>query len=590
MKLQEALKTLRRRFEEKNILYISGNVYDKYQEYDEKKPTRNLTFLPKIISNIAIENEYENVLYFRPEQGITNLLKEKDENFDGIDNVKDFLQYIATQINQKDEKKNGDVYIVDLADIFFSEKNQETYITEISKILSAIVLRDEKKAINIVNVSNNSKFVLIMRDNGNIISDISNKNNEYALVNIPYPDINERSNFISTFGSSFGTNDQSDLKLKESKVHKEALVLTSGMSFKEILQMARLSESIDLTFKELFNISKFNKTKSDWEKIDYDRVKNIKKELSESVKGQDFAISNVERVIKNSLLGLNGVMNGENNKKPKGILFFAGPTGVGKTELAKSITKFVFGDESRMIRFDMSEFSEEQSDQRLIGAPPGFVGYDNGGELTNAVRENPQSIILFDEIEKANPRILDKFLQILEDGRLTSSKGELIDFSETFIIFTSNIGAKNADNKIEDEKNRKIFKDAVEREFRVKIGRPEILNRIGLHNIIPFNFITDKEILMKIFESKLNKLIKGLLEKHNVKINYSDSVREEVFEIVENEYDPRNGGRGLIAAMETTIQNSLIDYIFENKKEFDEDEDITNINMLTRKENIIFEK
>ena len=126
--------------------------------------------------------------------------------------------------------------------------------------------------------------------------------------------------------------------------------------------------------------------------------------------------------------------------RPRGVAFLAGPTGVGKTELAKSVTQLLFGDESAYIRFDMSEFSAEHSDQRLIGAPPGYVGYDAGGELTNAVREKPFSVVLFDEIEKAHPRILDKFLQILDDGVLTSGRGDRVYFSESIIIFTSNLG------------------------------------------------------------------------------------------------------------------------------------------------------
>ncbi|AFX74678.1 ATPases with chaperone activity, ATP-binding subunit [Mesomycoplasma hyorhinis SK76] len=121
-------------------------------------------------------------------------------------------------------------------------------------------------------------------------------------------------------------------------------------------------------------------------------------------------------------------------------MFFTGPTGTGKTEISKALAEFIFGSENHLIRFDMSEYNLEHSDQKLIGAPPGYEGHEAGGQLTNAIKEKPFSIVLFDEIEKAHGRILDKFLQILEDGRLTSSKGELVDFSETFIIFTSNLG------------------------------------------------------------------------------------------------------------------------------------------------------
>jgi ATP-dependent Clp protease ATP-binding subunit ClpA len=145
-------------------------------------------------------------------------------------------------------------------------------------------------------------------------------------------------------------------------------------------------------------------------------------------------------ILKRTSIGLTGAQSRGLSARPRGVLFFAGPTGVGKTEMAKSIAEIVFGDESAYLRFDMSEFSAEHSGDRLIGAPPGYVGYDQGGELTNAMREQPFRVVLFDEIEKAHNRILDKFLQVLEDGRLTDGRGDTVYFSESLIIFTSNAG------------------------------------------------------------------------------------------------------------------------------------------------------
>ena len=152
-------------------------------------------------------------------------------------------------------------------------------------------------------------------------------------------------------------------------------------------------------------------------------------------------------IIKRAVTGLSGSQGSKLGGKPRGVLFFAGPTGVGKTELAKTLTEMLFGDERAYIRFDMSEFSAEHADQRLIGAPPGYVGYDSGGELTNAIKERPFSVVLFDEIEKAHPRILDKFLQILDDGVLTSGRGEKVYFSEAVVIFTSNLGIYKTDHE-----------------------------------------------------------------------------------------------------------------------------------------------
>jgi ATP-dependent Clp protease ATP-binding subunit ClpA len=196
------------------------------------------------------------------------------------------------------------------------------------------------------------------------------------------------------------------------------------------------------------------------------------------------------------------------------VAFLAGPTGVGKTELAKTITSLLFGDESAYIRFDMSEFSAEHADQRLIGAPPGYVGYDVGGELTNAIREKPFSVVLFDEIEKAHPRILDKFLQILDDGVLTSGRGDRVYFSEALIVFTSNLGIYRHGEQGERVANvlsgepfeqvRSKVHSEIERHFKLVLNRPEILNRIG-ENIIVFDFI-GVEVGAQIFESMIQPL------------------------------------------------------------------------------------
>ena len=560
MNIKESLNILNRRFEQKNILFVSGNVYDKFLKYDvNKKPTRELISLVELIKERSSKMGYTSVNYFRPEMGAKDLMN--DEESVKV-NAKEFLSTIGASIELSND---GKVYIVDLADILLSSENKEAYIDEISRIMSAIVVKEESVPNNIIDLSKNSKVIFIMRDHGGVIKDISNKNNEFAQVVISNPDRDERKDFLRIFANKLGTTDASDLKINDSKVQKEALSLTSGYSYKEMLQLARISDE-NLTFKKLFNIAKFNKVKSDWEKLPFNDVKNLKEVLEKDVKGQDFALDNVQRVLKNALLGINGAMNGENNNKPKGILFFAGPTGVGKTELAKSLTRFVFGDESRMIRFDMSEFAQEHSDQRLIGAPPGYVGYDGGGELTNAVRDEPQSIILFDEIEKAHHKILDKFLQILEDGRLTSSQGELIDFSETLIIFTSNIGAKDTKPNNEPSLNRKMFLDAVVEKFKNELKRPEILNRIGVHNVIPFDYLNDDKILKEIYLSKINKLASALQEKHNITLEIKKEDEDDVFEVVKTAYDPSNGGRGLISAIEVTIQNNLTDFLFENEE------------------------
>jgi hypothetical protein len=243
------------------------------------------------------------------------------------------------------------------------------------------------------------------------------------------------------------------------------------------------------------------------------------------------------------------------------------------TELAKTITELLFGDESAYIRFDMSEFSAEHSDQRLIGAPPGYVGYDTGGELTNAIREKPFSVVLFDEIEKAHPRILDKFLQVLDDGVLTSGRGERVYFSEAFLIFTSNLGIYCRDSSGERVANttqdddfemveRKVSSE-IDRYFKLELGRPEILNRIG-ENIIVFDFIRP-EVADQIFSMMVQAILERVEQATGRLVQLTDPVRMRLREICHS--DLSDGGRGIRNQLEAHLVNPLARLLFDHPGE-----------------------
>ena len=234
--------------------------------------------------------------------------------------------------------------------------------------------------------------------------------------------------------------------------------------------------------------------------------------------------------------------------RPRGVMLFAGPTGVGKTELAKSMAREIFGTEEAMIRFDMSEYSQSHSDQRLLGAPPGYVGYDAGGELTNAVKSKPFSILLFDEIEKANPTILDKFLQILDDGRMTDSKGETVYFTECFLVFTSNIGMNSGD--VSDGKECLAYADLEKMVVKAlrETWRPEFVNRIG-QNVIVFDYIREKQA-EAILKKQLCKVCAAVYEQNHISIVWkdeSDFYQKIRAHCIEN---LQYGGRGIGNAVE----------------------------------------
>ncbi len=291
--------------------------------------------------------------------------------------------------------------------------------------------------------------------------------------------------------------------------------------------------------------------------------------LEKRVKGQHQAIVKTVDILTRSVMGLTGAQLRSSGMRPRGVLFFAGPTGVGKTELAKSLTELLFGDESHYIRFDMSEFSEEHASARLLGAPPGYVGYEAGGELTNRIRQKPFSVILFDEIEKAHPRLLDKFLQILEDGRLTDGRGETVYFSESVIIFTSNLGSYVTGDDGQRVQNVKIgdpyetveerVRGAISEYFKFHLSRPEILNRIG-DNIVVFSFI-QPDVALNIFNAMLDNVINRVKEEHQVILKITEPVRQQLETWCTE--DLSNGGRGIGNRLETTFVNPLARSLFK---------------------------
>ena len=331
-----------------------------------------------------------------------------------------------------------------------------------------------------------------------------------------------------------------------------------------IAQLARAEGLAATDTAEAVRRYKLGVTEDPWRKIDRKKLEQAEAFIAARVKGQAHAISHMLDIVKRAATGLGGKRGG----RPRGVAFLAGPTGVGKTELAKTITSLLFGDESAYIRFDMSEFSLEHSDQRLIGAPPGYLGYNTGGELTNAIREKPFSVVLFDEIEKAHPKILDKFLQILDDGVLTSGRGERVYFSESLIVFTSNLGitralldgsrAANVSSSETFDEMRAKVRAEIERHFKLEIGRPELLNRIG-ENIIVFDFIRPT-VAQQIFESMLERVIEDVRTEQGVEIAVKAEARAALATICFA--DLSNGGRGIRNQVEAHFVNPLARALF----------------------------
>ena len=300
------------------------------------------------------------------------------------------------------------------------------------------------------------------------------------------------------------------------------------------------------------------------------RTQELEAVLASRVKGQRAAVTKAADILRRAALGLSGAQAGANSSRPRGVLFFAGPTGVGKTELAKSLTELVFGTEDAYVRFDMSEFTSEHAGDRLVGAPPGYVGFEGGGELTNAVRRKPYALLLFDEIEKAHPRILDKFLQLLDDGRLTDGRGTTVHFSDTLIVFTSNLGMSRpaydgtggrvptvTPNDTHDLIEAHVVEE-IRRYFTEDLNRPELLNRVG-DNLVVFDFIR-RPVAVEITDLMLANIAARVEESVGITIEISPQARDQLHELATA--DLTFGGRGIGNVLEARFVNPLARALF----------------------------
>ena len=356
------------------------------------------------------------------------------------------------------------------------------------------------------------------------------------------------------------------IKAKKREIEKAKFELDQAENEYDLETAARLRHGdiprLEKELEELTNLEK-NKILSDtvtandiatviskWTNIpvsklissEKEKLLHLKENMEKRVMGQDEALTLVSDAIIKSRSGI------KDPNRPIGSFIFLGPTGVGKTEVARTLAYELFDDEKHMIRIDMSEYMEKFSVSRLIGSPPGYVGYEEGGQLTEAVRRNPYSIVLFDEIEKAHPEVLNLLLQILDDGRVTDSNGRTVDFKNTIIIMTSNLGSEH----ILDGHKEKVMNE-VKHHFR-----PEFINRVD--EIIVFNPL-DKEAISKIL-IKIIKDIEKRLKDDNIKLDISDSAKDY---LVENGYDPAFGARPLKRLVGRTVEVLLSNMIINNE-------------------------
>ena len=342
---------------------------------------------------------------------------------------------------------------------------------------------------------------------------------------------------------------------------------------KQIADLSQGNVTLELTIEDVAKVietwtkipaSKISETEAE-------KLLNLEKNLHKRLIGQDEAVVAVSNAIRRNRAGL------KNKKRPPSFIF-VGPTGVGKTELAKALATELFGTEESIIRVDMSEYMESHSVSKLIGSPPGYVGYDDAGQLTEKVRRNPYSLILFDEIEKAHNDVFNILLQVLDDGRLTDSQGRVVNFDNTIIIMTSNAGSNLNTNGIGFGREEKALSEARINSALKETFRPEFVNRVD--ETIVFHELNKNELL-QIVDLMLNEIISELAEK-NIHITFSKEVKEY---ILDKGYDPKYGARPLRRAIQKYIENELAECLLRNEIIPNE-----NVVMILSNEKVICEK
>ena len=573
----------------KSTFIIEGNINDIYPYYDEKDQLNyynldslliKLFKIEELTVEAVIKSEYNFVFcnpvlgFYNKKSSVPEILKDFDEannifKNDGRESYKvDDIEKLSVIIKEAlTTKKEKPITIV----MNFAAR----YISSPTSLDSC----ENNMFINLFEASMNAKaikgysntLILVVEKFNDLPSWFYYNNPNVRTITIPNPDKNIRLDFIEM---NYKEELESNLKIKGKFIDN-----TEGLKNIELKELKNLYErhkkkDENYSLLDALTMYKYGIKENMWESIDDEAVNNLENSLKDRVKGQDKAIKKVSSVIKRAVTGMSGLQHSSTGNKPKGILFFAGPTGTGKTELTKALAEVLFGDENNCIRFDMSEYSESHSDQKLFGAPPGYVGYEAGGQLTNAIKERPFSILLFDEIEKAHPSIMDKFLQILEDGRMTDGQGNTVYFSEALIIFTSNLGITkkiidssgnerremlvSIDESYEDMENKVI--NGIKAHFK-----PEVVNRIG-NNIVVFDFIRD-EVSQLIVKSQIKKINENIEKIKKIKIVISPEILEYYYKLAKEKNILEMGGRGIGNMIEDKYINELSDYIFNSRNE-----------------------
>lgn len=579
----------------KPLIMLEGNIYDSYRYPSEGSvPKGSILRLTDYLHYFFKDMGYEVISFYDSLRGFTNTCEqgylEAFAKLAGV-SVTDgavpaafkgsspggAVQLVRSALSQN---RQPCVILMNFASRYIvspdhlQQSEVDSYTTLLQASMEAAEVRTQDGKLK-------NLLVLIVNKSNDIPAWFYLDNPNEKTITISTPTKEERSGFVC--GDNFATFFAGDIYRAEmpyftehpaelEKIQERFTALTEGFSFTEMNGLRKLCKNERLSVRnmcDVIDLYKYGIKENPWRSLDVGSLRSAGEDFRRRVKGQDFALTKTLDVVKRAVTGMSG-LQGSSHTRPKGVLFFAGPTGTGKTETAKTLAERLFGDERCCIRFDMSEYSQSHSDQKLLGAPPGYVGYEAGGQLTNAVRNNPFSILLFDEIEKAHPSVLDKFLQILEDGRMTDGQGNTVYFSECVIIFTSNLGiytptpdggrVQNVTAEMPYPEVQQRVCGAIEDYFKLELGRPEILNRIG-ENIVVFDFIRP-EAARQILRAQVDRILASLSADKQITVTLSEGAYSVLMERALCNLS--NGGRGIGNIVENLLINPLSRYLFDN--------------------------